>query len=56
MRVLTDCKIQADLLYLNDRTLSSDIKILMETARYILHSLVRLITRKQIKQNVKEVR
>ncbi len=52
---LMDRKIQADLSYLKGRTLLSDAKILMETARYILHSLIQLITKKQIGQNVKEV-
>jgi lipopolysaccharide/colanic/teichoic acid biosynthesis glycosyltransferase len=56
VRFLMDRKIQADLSYLKGRTLLSDAKILMETGGYILHSLVRLTTKKQIVQDVKEVR
>ena len=52
---LMDRKIQADLLYLKSRTLISDVKILMETAGYLLHSAIRLITKKQIGHSVKEV-
>ncbi len=52
---LMNRKIQTDLSYLSGRTLLSDTKILMETAVYILHSLIRLTTKKQIGQDVKEV-
>ena len=55
VQYLMDRKIQSDLSYLKNRTLLADAKILMETAGYILLSLNRLITKKQIGQNIKEV-
>src|SRR6185369_2943953 len=52
---LMDRKIQADLLYLKDRTILSDVRILFETAGYALHSLLGFRNKKQITQNSEEV-